>query len=58
MEENQSWVIAFGDPFDGIQLVGPFDSHEAAVEYAEDESGSSTDWWIAPLEQPFAGQVR
>ena len=43
-------VIVTGNPFDGLQIIGPFKTHNDAVEYAgriED-----TDWWVVPLAVP------
>ena len=30
------YVVAVGDPFNGITLYGPFDGREAAFEWAEE----------------------
>jgi hypothetical protein len=45
------YVVAFGNPFDGVSLVGPFASHESALAYAENAEG---DWWIKEIDPPPA----
>lgn len=42
------YVVAFGNAFDGIVLIGPFNDHDTAVMYAENES-SNEDWTIVKL---------
>lgn len=44
------YVIAVGNPFDGIQLVGPFDNYSAAERHAEDECGN--DYNIVEVSEP------
>lgn len=41
------YVVAVGDPFDGVRLVGPFDSHDDAIEYGM-ECGET--WTAVPVE--------
>ena len=47
------FVIAVGNPFDGITLFGsergamPFEDHDEAVEYAE--KNFSNEWWIVEV---------
>jgi hypothetical protein len=48
---NEKWVVAFSNPFDGLYLVGPFDTHEEAIEYAEANS-PNTEWHIVKLQTP------
>ena len=42
-----SYVVAFGNAFDGLILWGPFDRVEDALGWAE--SSSSDDWTIVPV---------
>lgn len=42
-------VIAYGNAFDGLWLVGPFDSAEEAEESVEENNG---DWVIVELVDP------
>lgn len=50
---SSSWIVAFGNPFDGINVVGPFGSSEDAVNFADAER-DSRDWWITTLAAPPA----
>lgn len=43
------FVVAYGNPFDGISLVGPFDDAEVAAEYAVSYHGDG-EWWVKELE--------
>lgn len=43
-------IVANGNPFDGLALVGPFDDGEQAGEYAERHFDG--EWWIVPVEPP------
>lgn len=46
-------ILIRGNPVDGLTFLGPFDSRETAIEYAEvamaDDGG---DWWVADLNKP------
>lgn len=42
-------AVAVGDPFDGLSFYGPFDDHDAAVEWADNLDNT---WWIVPLNPP------
>lgn len=43
-------VVAYGNPFDGLELVGPFPDSDKANDYADvDNSG---DWWVISLITP------
>lgn len=44
-------VVIYGDPIDGIVLIGPFETPDDATRYAEQTF--KADWWIAPLQAPF-----
>jgi hypothetical protein len=54
-EQATMFVIAIGNPFDGIRLFGqgdgtPFLSHDEAAEHAETEfDNGGGDWWIVPI---------
>lgn len=43
------WVIVYGNPFDGLNLFGPFTDHDEAVEFAEAEF---EEWHVVALERP------
>lgn len=54
-QEQATFVIAVGNPFDGIQLYGqsdgmPFPSHDDAAEHAERSFDNSGGWWIVPIQ--------
>jgi len=46
-----AFVIALGNPFDGISLTGPFWSHNEALNYADSEF-MGYDWTILSLDPP------
>lgn len=47
------WIIIYGNPIDGFGYIGPFDSHEEAVRYMDDEpSGHHDNMWTALLDLP------
>lgn len=51
--DAKQFVIAVGNPFDGLTLIGPFDDGGKAVDvarllYPRDE------WYVVPLESPDA----
>ena len=51
------WIIATGNPFDGIEMIGPFADEAAALEYAE-LVDDSRDWWVTALIAPdFASML-
>jgi len=51
------FVIAHGSPFDGLGLVGPFSSMEAAAFYA-DEVLFAMDWHVVKVEAPISKEHR
>lgn len=44
-------LIAYGDPFSGITLVGPFEDDEAAGNFAENNL-RNFDWWVIRVTAP------
>lgn len=44
-----TYIIVFGSPVEGFSYCGPFESHEDALDYAEDHR--ETSWWIAELSE-------
>lgn len=46
---NELWVIAIGDAFRGIRLVGPFESCDAAQNHAAMEI-YDVDWHIVKVD--------
>lgn len=47
------FIIAYGDPIDGMSFVGPFEDDDGLDEYARDNLQDSN-WWIVKLEKPEA----
>lgn len=45
------YVVALGDPFNGIKVHGPFSDYDSALMYAE-EVGVGIDWHVVQLESP------
>ena len=57
---NSLYVIAAGNPFDGVTLYGdpeadgmPWSDADAANEYANDEF-RNVDWWVVEVHNPAA----
>lgn len=44
------FVVAYGNPWDGLHLCGPFDDAESANEYADDNI--KDEWWVVELVMP------
>lgn len=44
-------VLMVGDPFDGVTLHGPFDTHDEAADYGERRFTNDT-WWVVPVTEP------
>jgi hypothetical protein len=44
-------VVVTGNPFDGLQVYGPFDNADDALQHAE-ETDYGKDWWIVPVRKP------
>lgn len=49
------YLVAVGDPFDGLDLIGPFEDEADAVSWAEDIIGSAysgqqgSEWHVVPM---------
>lgn len=41
-------VLMTGNPVDGVDLHGPFDSFSAALDWAE-RNKVGPDWWLVPV---------
>jgi len=48
----EHWVVAVGDPFDGVALHGPFTDYVSALEFSEQTRSDPA--WIVKLEVPNA----
>lgn len=51
MAEHQ-YVLLVGNPFDGVEPVGPFPSRESAWSWGE-QNHSETEWWVRVLISPL-----
>lgn len=49
------FVVAVGNPFDGIELIGPFESADEANEYADQSFGGKDTWWVMKVEPAYEG---
>jgi hypothetical protein len=45
------YIVIVGDPASGFAFHGPFESQDAAAEWADDECRKDS-WSTAPLEEP------
>ena len=54
MERNQTapHIVIDGNPVDGFNHTGPFESFDAAREWIEATGLVSPEWWIVPLDEP------
>lgn len=44
-------IIIAGNPIDGFELYGPFDTHEDAEEWATNAKFNGPDWWtVEPID--------
>lgn len=48
-------AVAIGDPFNGVELYGPFEDPEEAIKYAELTTPKGQGWWVVSLEPPEWG---
>lgn len=46
-DKPQQFMLAIGSAWDGMQLIGPFDSAEEAEDFAD--SNTSCNWEIVPI---------
>jgi len=46
------WIVATGNPFDGIEIWGPFDTNDAAIEWATANGGDYEDWNVVEVTNP------
>ena len=46
------FVILYGNPVDGMSIIGPFPTSEDANGHAEDTLNGNGEWWVVELESP------
>jgi hypothetical protein len=51
------WIVAYGDAFDGLGLVGPFEDEDGATSYGRRVFGEDIAWTARQLEPPKPLQV-
>lgn len=52
------WIIIAGNPVDGLNFIGPFQTSEEAHEYADwDQYLKNQDWWVVDLIPPTNTEV-
>lgn len=47
------WIIITGNPVDGFEYHGPFDTNESACEFGngdEHMTDHGGDWWVAEIQ--------
>lgn len=49
------FIVIYGNPADGFNYVGPFESRADATHYASVDNAG--DWWIVELDAPAAPDV-
>jgi len=49
---KQGFVVAFGNPFDGIVLHGPFVTQDDAIAYGEVHRADHEEWFAIPVNPP------
>ena len=54
-ESKNQYVVVFGNPFDGMELYGPFDAPTDGTVWATEVERQVADqsWWVVKLERPF-----
>jgi hypothetical protein len=55
MSQPIQFVVIYGNPADGFNYVGPFESRDDAALYAAEDTPA--DWWIVMLDAPAAPDV-
>ena len=51
MNQPEQFIVIYGNPIDGFAHVGPFNSRDEAVLYAESEPYNGN-WFITMLDAP------
>lgn len=51
--DDTKYIIVYGNPCDGFNFRGPFDTPSQAVDYAEDTRGGCDElYWVTELNAP------
>ncbi len=45
-------IVMCGNPVDGFNCVGPFDTVDEANDWADEHVAREYDWWVMPLAEP------
>lgn len=43
------YLVAVGDPFDGLDFIGPFEDAEDASHWAAGIIGNAKEWHVVPM---------
>lgn len=44
------FVLVIGNPVDGLKFIGPFDTADEAIEYADENADDA--FWVASIQSP------
>lgn len=50
----EKWIIIIGNPCEGFEFIGPFDSLEEAARHGNQDGNIDQEWWTAKLDDPQA----
>jgi hypothetical protein len=56
--EGKMWIVAIGDPFNGLTLFGPFGDYDGALTWAEDNTMSDTEWFTVRVQDPKCNDIK
>jgi hypothetical protein len=51
-DTDETYIVVTGNPVDGFEFIGPFESNTAAIEHGENNCNGVGDWYIAPIQTP------
>lgn len=49
---DRKYVVSLGNPWDGMSLVGPFDTAEEACDWAEEHSAEGEEYFVKVVLKP------
>lgn len=52
MERKKKFVLVNGNPVDGFDLIGPFETEKEALEWAMIQ-GTDYPWWVTTIYPPW-----
>ena len=51
------YIVAYGEMFDSINFIGPFDTFDEAEVWADFEIASGSSWWVLGMEKPLDSSI-